>query len=409
MKLKTNNPTPDEVIGFTINVLQYPIPDTADKTSYISSLDISNAMLWDMPLEERFVDSVAEPKGRENECAFVFEKTLAGTKLIKTGRPGKSFYELLKKKNPSQAFINSNNKNDTSQILPYHFIIRNNVNTLSQPNYELNEKVKLLHDMARGLDFQHVDFTGNPSATITNSNGLLEGELINALVTRLQQAAGKKSFADKVAKRKKEVGQTFTQSKNYVQRLYDQFPQLVGKSLVVSDGAGQPVKLATSVGRLDKLITFLEDDLLRNLLMGWWWKREHLIERGNCYHLVLFLDGQAVNDAVSTHLHQKYGVNPPPELVQNPFDTLIKDIGQKIYGEWLHITDGQGVCWWFTAPIPTKKSLMSEKRNFKPPNSVEALLSFIEHRLKQDLYLRLERDPKIPHFSMGKLPVRVGP
>jgi len=390
MKLKTNNPTPDKVIDFTLKALQYPIPDTADKTSYISSLDISNAMLWDMPLEERFVDSVAEPKERENECAFVFEKTLAGTKLIKTGRPGKSFYELLKKKNPSQAFIT------------YHFII-------SQPNYELNEKVKLLHDIARGLDFQHVDFTGNPSATITNSNGLLEGELINALVYRLQQAAGKKSFADKVAKRKKEVSQTFTQSKNYVQRLYDHCPQLVGKSLVVSDGPGQPVKLATSVGRLDKLITFLEDDLLRNLLMGWWWKREHLIERGNCYHLVLFLDGQAVNDAVSTLLHQKYGVNPPPELVQNPFDTMIKDIGQKIYGEWLHITDGQGVCWWFTAPIPTQKSLMSEKRNFEPPNSVEALLSFIEHRLKQDLYLRLERDPKIPHFSMGKLPVRVGP
>jgi len=338
----------------------YPITNTiSNTTNWIPSQDIQNQQsLISMELEEQFVESVT----KSDELPFVFEKTLEGTILKKENRLGALFYYLLRLQNESATFK-----------------IHNCERRQYLNRYEVSENSKILYSVASDLNLHRANFTGNPMSRM-GTEGLLEGELISSVFTRLREATKRKSFKMKVNERKKESTQSFTKTKRYIDRLYANSPRLFGVPMVIcyqGEYANQ-ITLEESNNHLMKFLEAFETDLTLGS-PGWWWKREYMTEISYRYYLIFFFDGQ------------KIPYNPK----------LIQDVCGR---HWRSVTRDRGA--YFIPPVPEMDHQhcgtgLSQQGY---GDSLELILSGMQRMLMRDIFLRLQRSKKIDHFGMGELP-----
>jgi hypothetical protein len=329
-------------------------------TQLILSKDFNNRVSIEyMEALENFVDRAAKSK----TLPFIFDKNLKETVLNTQNKLGKLFYELLNKQN------NIFNQN------PYllNTIIPNNHRI--QHKYEVSENTAILHEVVSSLNLIGFNFTGEPKSKITN-DGLLEGELINNLITCLQKATKRKSFKTRVEERKNEFSQSFLKTKRYIDRLCTNTPSLFGMQIVVcyQSEYANTITLAQSNRHLTKFLEALEADLKQGNPVGWWWKREYMSELGYFYYLIVFFD-----------------YLPIPTWF---YDTY-KD-------HWSSVTGEQGET--FTPNIPIRDFQRGGSEVPRLSNFIEGFVSTIQRMFMRDIYLRLERDPEFNHFGMGKFP-----
>ena len=352
---------------------QYPHTDIINHTVYwIVSQDIKNEQfLIYVELVEEFVDSASKLA----KSPFVFEKTLEGTILKEENQLGALFYDLLRLQNE----IAVNPGEIRPHLFSATFKIHNCERRQYLNRYEVSENSKILYSVASDLNLHRANFTGNPMSRM-GTEGLLEGELISSVFTRLREATKRKSFKMKVNERKKESTQSFTKTKRYIDRLYANSPRLFGVPMVIcyqGEYANQ-ITLEESNNHLMKFLEAFETDLTLGS-PGWWWKREYMTEISYRYYLIFFFDGQ------------KIPYNPK----------LIQDVCGR---HWRSVTRDRGA--YFIPPVPEMDHQhcgtgLSQQGY---GDSLELILSGMQRMLMRDIFLRLQRSKKIDHFGMGELP-----
>lgn len=211
--------------------------------------------------------------------------------------------------------------------------------------------------------------------------GLLEGELINNLVTELRLVIKRPSFKKKADARKQESKHNFTYSKRYHTHLCKNSPYLYGIRLTLCywGEEANPASLEKSDNHIQTFLEPLKTSELPNSPVGWWYKREHTTEAGYAYNLIIFFD------------RQKTPFNP----------TLIPNI----YGPyWRSVTEGQGT--YFIPPVPKRDCMRLSTGLLQQgiDDNVESLLLTMQCLLKRDNILKLEPSQGYSHIGMGKIP-----
>lgn len=336
---------------------QYPIINLNNDgiTTWMASQDIKDELsLTYFEAVEDLVDDASKLDG----LPFVLERTLQCIKLKKENRLGAKFCNLSR-----------------------HPLYTNGVYDKIN-GYEASENFKVYESIARDLNLNRVNFTGDPRSEICP--GVCEGELTNSLITRLQETTRRKSFKMKVDERKKESTQGFTKSKRYVERLYANSPCLYAVEMFVyyrSEHA-KSITLEQSSNHIKKFWEPFETNSAIGSPVGWWWKREYMTETSYCYKLIHFFD-----------------------LQKSPYNPLWLDA----YGRhWASITNDEGA---FVIPLVSRwDHPFSGPGSFHQDyrRSLDLLLSSIKLMLMRDIFLRLKRHKKISHFGMGELPKLLG-
>ena len=349
----------------------YLTTNTTGQIYWIASQDIQYQpyLITCLELAEKLVESVA----KSAELPFIFDKSLEGTRLIKKNRLGELLYELIAKQNVRPESPNS-------VEIPFRFSVPFKIENFdrAQYRYEVSENLKILHTVASDLKFNCLNFTGNPISEIIP--GLLEGELINSLVIRLREATKRKSFKTNATVRKKDSTQSFTKTKRYIERLFDNNPYSysIRMFMYYQNDHANSITLEESDKHLMQFLKLLEDVLEQGNILGWWWKREYMTELGYRYHLIIFLDQKII----------PYNPN------------LIRDFGYK----WDSITGQRGA--YYIPFVPEWDYQQCEYGFYQQEarDNVPSLLLSINRMLMRDVYMRLHLNQRFNHFGMGPLP-----
>ena len=349
----------------------YPIINVHDNIEWELSQDFQNEeSLAYLEAVEHFVDSIA----KSSDLPFIFDKNFAGTTVKKPNDLGELFYRLLGQQNKQIA--------NPKEFKPYSehpntFKIRYGYSV--RHKYKVSENMESLYFLAGELQLNCANFTGDPLSKITN-DGLLEGELINSLVTRLQETTKRKSFKTKVEERKKESSQSFNKTKRYVERLHANNPFCcygVRMVLCYQNQYEDSISLAESNAHLMKFLDALETDSTLGSPVGYWWKREYMTETSYRYYLIVFFN----TNYDLTEIHNAYS------------------------SHWTSITGYLG--WYFIPIVPDKDYQRCNAIPFPQggySDSLNSLLSSTQRMFMRDIFLRLESNKKFDYFGMGKLP-----
>ena len=315
-------------------------------TYFQQSKDLSSVSLARIIQEHEFVEAVSKSSGP----AFVFEKTLSGSKLTKSLPISRSFYDLLEIP-----------KGDTP------------------PLHEPSGYSKVLSEVALRLNLPSAPFSGNPMSMIS-VDGLLEGELVNTLVARLREAAKRKSLRDAILEQKRLTTQRFSTFRRYLHRLIQNYPNLYALRLdfgyTVDTAAG--ITKEESAIHLNRFLSLLESDFIFNAFAGCWWRREYLSEVGNRYHLIVFVDSQ-----------------------KSPYDQAFL---QFLGNNWNDITGGKGLCYNHTYRKDDYRSWGAGPVHNLWQDNQDLLLRGVKLMLAGECYLRLKKDLGTENAGMGKLP-----
>ena len=298
------------------------------------------------------IDELVEKARKGAKPPFLFEKTLSGFTLKTQTSWGKQFYDLM----------------------------RTPKGTIPQP-FEISENSILLYEIAKQLNLPEV-FSGNPLSVIT-TDGLLEGELINTLFTRLHEAANRKRFRKAVDERKRLLAQLVTASKRYVTRVVENTPNLFVFRLEIGyqPGLGRMVDLNSADHHLQIFLEQLEANIDPGMPLCYWYKRGLLSEVGYRTHLILFFDASK------------------PCCDDRFFQALAN--------HWREVTEGNGVLFGHQYHPDIHKSWGTGSLYSVNDFNVKALLKSLKLMLAADLLLYLVPHPEIKHVGMGLLPKAV--
>lgn len=338
------NVTDDELIHAVFMDGFFQSTDNYGQQNWYQTQDITFDTLVRIKREYDFVEVVR----RSKSLAFEIERSMTGSILRKSTLLARYFYELLETP-----------KGDTP------------------PKHELSEHSEILGDTAIKLNLPNVQFTGNPLAII-NADGLLEGELVNAFITRLREAARRKLFKTAADERKRQVSQCFHSFRRYLVHQVENNP---GLNVLRADFGYEPVRqgeiaLKESTSHVESLTQVLEGEFASSIT-GYWWKREHLMEIGYRYHFVLFVGMHA------SHTDQV---------------ALVQAIGNR----WSTISNGRG----------TAFNYINDPRNYRSwgcgqlwhlLDNRNSLLQGVKLMLAKDAYLRLKQVQSIKNIGMGGL------
>lgn len=347
----------------------YPCSDTQfpDRIIWPRSQDIESKPYLKrcMELAENFVECVIKTK----ELPYVFDKSLTEPpRLIENCPLGGLFYEMISIYTPNQfhsSFLTPQN--------PYSldFFYQ------SLEPYEFSENVKILQSIARSLNLQYLRFTGNPLSPL-HTNCLLEGDIINSLVLRLREAT-KKGFKLIIEKRKDYCRESFRKSKQYIERIYANFPFFDFFEWRVYYTKKQE-DLFESDKHLQQFLNLLKTAYEREVILGWWWKREYIREIGYYYSFFVFHDTQKDQDIAELYNYYK-----------NNWYNLTEFSGNIVYPSYQPFIKNTDPAIFRTNPIYHSGPL-------------NLALSYINLVIMRDIYLRLPSNPKIDNLGMGPLP-----
>jgi hypothetical protein len=192
---------------------------------------------------------------------FEFDRTLNGTCLLSSTPLGAKSYELL----------------------------------ATMPNtalFDWSEDMKLIAEIAKGLDLLNVRFSGAPMMPIAPS-GVREGELINTFATRLREAARKKKHCDKVSDRRKEQRLLAMRWDRLFQRLTQNHPWRIGLGVSVhyQDHQIAQIDITKASNHCEALMNLIGQSNYLCSLVGHAWKRIYVSETGYKTQLWLIFDG----------------------------------------------------------------------------------------------------------------------
>lgn len=317
----------------------FHVLDTNGQTQRYQSKDFTSDLISRVISGREFVESVK----KSTVLAFELERSFSGVILKSASALAKHFY-----------ILDGISKKD----IP--------------PKFEVSKSVEILISTASSLNFSTADFTGNPLSGISN-DGLLEAELINALITRIREETKRKSFRDAEATRKYEIAQNIRSLKRYVGRMVE---NIRGLQVVRGDFNLNDINITSKEAaiRIKNLIEALENDKGLSIF-GFWFKREFLSEIGYRYHFVIF--------------H-----NPPPFLeAQVP-------LTQRLDTLWHEITAGKGTFFNYQ----TNDASNYRSAGVGPLSSPDILVRGVNLMLNRDIFLRLIPNESIADVGMGKLP-----
>ncbi|MFZ1548574.1 MAG: hypothetical protein WAT12_16005 [Candidatus Nitrotoga sp.] len=340
------NPTIDEILQSIYMGYVYPTFDAFGNVNGNLSCDIGNGSIlqW-LKLAEDFVASAAK-----SDKAFDIDKGMEGMVLKKKNHCGTLFYDLC-----------------------------GHLRGLSNPpQHEMSEEAKILSDNAIKLGLHLANFTGNPLSII--SAGVLEGDLINSLVTRTRESLKRPRYKKHLQARKKEVTQNIIRTTRYFNRLSVNHPNLY----VVRIYFGYQLEHASGITLVDTnehLIKFVEafnTGLANGFQVGWWCKRGYMTEVGYSYHFILLFDGQ------KTPSHNNF----------------VNDLGS----QWNSVVGDKGTFVTSVYDVHNHKTWATGFLQQGYLSNLENLLLSIKLMLMQDIYLKLHNGDKFPHINMGSLP-----
>jgi len=352
----------------------YPINNTNTRTiDWILSQDIQNQQsLFCIELAEQ----LAESAPKSNKLPFVLERSFTGTILKMQNPPAQLFYNWLVQQN---AIAVNPDQVDPSPFLATFKIGNCDHVQNKKSRYEVSENAKILYSIASDMNLHRANFTGNP-LSIIGADGLLEGDLINCLVTRLREATKRGAFKSKVAERKKASTYTLTKTKHFLDDLYANRPCLYGVSMVLcyQSEYAKKITLKESAEHIMEYFKAFDTGLTHGSPVGWWWKREYMTEMGYRYSLIFFLDGQ-----------------------KNPYNSM--EI-QDIYGHhWRSVTKDLGAYFIPFVPKRDHQPLVTGLIQQGYCNSLESIMSSIRLMIMRDIFLRLKGNQNFVHCGMGKL------
>lgn len=284
-----------------------------------------------MPLIESFVANAI----KTTDLPFVFDKTLAGTELLRTNPLGREIYPLLG--------------------MPYRLEI---------PKYEASEHAKLFLSVAERLSLAKATISNNPMA-IVSADGVREGEVLNALVIRLRDAAGKKDFQHNLDQRRIDCKQWTSRAQRLTQRLVENHP---GLCMFAADLQYQPnltseIRLRDAANHFENYLARFESYLGPEALVGHMWFRNYLPEVAYRTQLYCF---------VAPHRMQDF-----------------QGVVIRLADLWSEVTQRQGM-----AIVP-----------WQPSPVTEQVVSAIKQAIMSNAYLRLaEGRQDMDHIGTSDIP-----
>ena len=307
----------------------YVVVDQRGHADYFLSSDIgpAAAMEW-MKQEELFVDLVA----KSEQPAVEYEKTLAGTTCRRITPIGEELYRIL------------------------HVPSRCN-----PPNQQISEALKLWEEVKQRLNIRSAVYSGNPMSVI--ANGLLEGEFLNVIITRLREGTRRKRYQIAFQQRKNEARRTASSFTRLVTGIKKHRPGLFGvffELMYLPEQASQ-IKLFQSAKHLCQLIDVLKDDPVLGVSVGHFWGRQFLSEAGYRTRLCLLFDE----------------FTTPPDSIDWNF----------VLQQWKMSTKGAGVGF-------VRQDYIC---------GADRLIWEIKCTAMRDLYLRLIPNTTYPHFGKSDM------
>lgn len=323
----------------------FPIFDRNGNFYLSHTQDISTEALKRLFLEREFVELVKKTKGP----VFSFEKTIQGTKLLSESSLAKRFYELL---------------SFPSGKIPEGF--------------EPSENVNILRETIKRLNLQSLELSGNPMSVVGQS-GVLEGEIVNSLITRLRESITSKSYKTAFEERKRLCFQAVHGTRRKIKRIVENRSVFIVRMDCSCPPDGSGVRPLAEMQELHgRFIQSIQSDPALRALLGVWWLRDFLSEIGHRYHSVIIFDA----------------ANGPNGL----------NVAPTVGDHWNSVTDGKGICF---QHFPCQDNYRSWGAGYLPaysPNEIEILLHSTKMMLSRDLYLRPKLWQKSPHFGMLQLP-----
>lgn len=345
MKKIIGNAASEEIQIAMQQDFHFPISDRNGNWYLNRTQDISNESLLRLVLEHEFVELVKKTKGP----VFSFEKSIQGTKLLSQSGLAKRFYELL---------------SIPSGKVPAGF--------------EQSENVNILSETIKRLNLHTLEFSCDPMG-IVGQGGVLEGELVNSLITRLRESMTANSYKTAFEERKRFCFQAIHGIKRQIKRAVGNRTVFIVRTdcFCPPDGSG-----ALPLEEMEQLhcqfLQAVKTDPTLTALLGVWWFRDHLSEIGCRYHWIVVFD--AVKGASDPNMAHSVG------------------------HQWLSVTDGKGACF---QHFPCQDDHRSWGAGYVPAyssNEIEMLLHSTKLMLSRDLYLRPKQWQKYPHFGMLQLP-----
>ncbi len=323
----------------------FPILDRNGKFYRNHSQDISNEALKRLVMEHEFVELVKKTKGP----VFSFEKSIQGTSLLSQSVLAKRFYELLS--NPSGKI---------------------------PAGFEQSENVNILGETIKSLNLQNIEFSCDPM-TVVGQGGVLEGEIVNSLITRLRESTISKSYKTAFEERKRLCFQAVHGTRRKIKRVVDNRSVFIVRMDCFCPPDGSGVRPLAEMQELHgRFMQAVKSDPALSALLGVWWLRDFLSEIGHRYHSVIIFDA----------------ANGPNGL----------NVAPTVGAHWNSVTDGKGIC---CQHFPCQDNYRSWGAGLLPAyssNGIEMLLHSAKLMLSRDLYLRPKQWQKFPHFGMLQLP-----
>lgn len=317
----------------------------------------NQGMPWPLhaiPLMESFVSNTI----KSADLPFVFDKTLAGTELLRINSLGREIYSLF--------------------ATPYR---------LEFPKYEASEYAKLFLSVAERLNLAKATISNNPMAMVS-ADGVREGEYLNALVIRLREAAGKNNFQHNLKQRRIDCKKWASRTQRLIQRLLENHP---GLCVFTVDLQYQPhrtseIRLRDAANHFENYQAGFESSLGLEAPVGHIWFRNYLPEVGYRTQLIYFVDPRKMQDfrGVVTYLAdlwsevtQDQGMAIVPWLPERVTDQVVSAIKQAIMSTaYLRLAEGlQYMDHIGTSDIPNKQvstvmpALGTYPINFLPQSS----------------------------------------
>lgn len=233
------------------------------------------------------------------------------------------------------------------------------------PNMQPGEGFILFEAVMHSFKVWQISFSGNPMHIIDQS-GLLEGDCLNTIITRIRDGSRRKNFSQAKEERKKDAQRIAGGQRKLVKTLREVHPNLFGTfvELMYQPDHAHEVSLSENSTHLQLLNTMLDDDLSLPRTVGRYWSRSYSTESGFRFRLCLLFDGST---------------------------TPINSIDYtRIFEHWRTSSNHTGVEGVFTF-------------NFC---GVDSLLEDIKLSARKHLYLRLIPSSDHPHFGVSNLPSR---
>lgn len=307
----------------------YIVVNQRGHADYILSCDVgTGAAIECMKQKELFIDLVS----KSEQPAVEYEKTLAGTTCRRITPLGAELYRILH--------------------LP---------TGCNPPNQQLSEGLKLWEEVKHRLNMHSAVYSGNPMHVI--ANGLLEGEFLNVIITRLREGTRRKRYKIASQQRKNEARRTASSFTRLVTGIKKHRPGLFGVffELMYLPEQASEIKLFQSAKHLCQLIDVLKDDPVLGVSVGHFWGRQFLSEAGYRTRLCLLFDE----------------FTTPPNSIDWTF----------VLQQWRISTKGAGVGF-------VRQDYIC---------GADRLLWDIKCTAMRDLYLRLLPNTTYPHFGKSDM------